>query len=191
MTQKELKQLYAQILTTDVWHKDIKMVDYCVNKTAYIVELQNGDIIPIEKPRIEKDFCFGYSDSRYDTEDYDRASDMANHASTSENYFITKNLKDIDNTIAELEGEKLNYFQYYIRISYTGQPDNSKLKALHQLHFDKEIEGKDYNKLEGENLKRVIEGYKIVKTDFEKRLKTYLKRYGMSKVKAWSYWRDE
>ena len=49
---------------------------------------------------------------------------------------------------------------------------------------------KNYQELEGENLKRVIEGHKIVKAKFEKRLNTYLKKYGLTKVHAWSYWRD-
>ena len=53
-------------------------------KANHIVELENGDIVVIEKPTIKKDFCFGYSDSRYDTEDYDRANEMAAHARTSE-----------------------------------------------------------------------------------------------------------
>lgn len=190
-TQKELKQRYAEILAADVWHNDQKMVAFCVKEAAYIVELEDGSILAIEKPRIEKNFCFGYSDSRYDTEDYDRANDMAHHAKTSTEYFLKENLKDINDTIARLEGTRNSSprLVYKIRIPYSGQPADSKLKALHTFQFWDESAEK-YPTLEGENLRRVIEGYKIVKADFEKRLQTYLKRYGMSKVRAWSYWQD-
>lgn len=190
-SQKELKQRYAEILAADVWHNYQKMVDYCVKKAGYIVELEDGSILAIEKPSIEKNFCFGYSDSRYDTEDYDRANDMAEHASKSAEYFIKENMKGINNMIAELEGnsQRASRWVFRIRIPYSGQPADSKLKALHTFQSWDE-QAQKYPELEGENLRRVIEGYKVVKADFEKRLQTYLKRYGMSKVHAWSYWQD-
>lgn len=189
--QKELKQRYAEILAADVWHNDQRMVDHCVKEAAHIVELENGDILAISKPRIEKNFCFGYSDSRYDTEDFDRANDMADHARKSQDYFIEQNMKGIDDMIALLEGKDSNRWVFKVCIPYSGQPMYSKLKAIHQYHrWDESEYAKHFPELAGEDLRRVIEGYKVVKADFEKRLNTYLKRYGMSKVKAWSYWRD-
>ena len=190
-TQKELKQRYAEILAADVWHNDQKMIDFCVKEAAYIVELEDGSILAIEKPRIKKDFFFGYSDSRYDTEDFDRANDMADHARKSTEYFIEQNMKDINAKIAQLEGTSWDASRWVnrIRIPYTGQPAYSKLKAIHTFR-DYDEHGKESPELEGENLRRVIEGYKIVRADFEKRLQTYLKRYGLSKVKSWSYWQD-
>lgn len=189
-TQKELKEMYKNILKNEIWDSE-RMVNYCLKEADYIVELENGDIVTIDKPRIEKDFCFGYSDSRYDTEDYDRANDMAHHAKTNEDYFMKENLKEINRMIDKLEGKERSNYKFYIRIPYTGQPDNSKLKSIQQLdnYYDAN-KIKECQILEGENLKRVIEGYKVVKANFEKRLKTYLKRYGLSKVRSWSYWRD-
>lgn len=192
-SQKELKQQYAEILAADVWHKDQKMIDYCVKKAALIVELTNGDIVAIEKPEIKKNFCFGYSLSRYDTDDFDRANEMAEHASKSTKYFLGENLKDIDNMIERLEGKCSDYYcrsrQFYLVIGYTGQPEDSKFKQLtYRNKFDEESAGMTV--LEGENLRRVIEGYKEVRAAFVKRLNTYLKRYGLSKVNTWSYWRD-
>lgn len=187
--QAELKKLYEEILKRDVWKKDQHMVDYCVKKSAYIVELENGDIITIEKPSIEKDFCFGYSDSRYDTEDYDRANDAAHHAATNEEYFISQNLKELNKMIAHLDGTEPSRYDFYPCISYYNQPENSALKSLHCYDpFD--AEAKNLKPLAGADRERVLEGYKIVKVDFEKRLQTYLKRYGLSKINTWSYWRD-
>lgn len=186
-TQKELKQKYADILAADVWHDDKEMIDFCLKEVGYIVELVNGDIIVIKKPKIKKDFCFGYSDSRYDTDDYDRANAAAAHAASSTDYFIEQNLRDISEEIAGLEEGRWNY---RIRIPYSGQPADSQLKGIQRSYWCNE-EAEQFPKLEGENLKRVIDGYKAVKADFEKRLQRYLKRYGLSKVHAWSYWRDE
>lgn len=189
--QKELKLRYAAILAADVWPNDQKMVDYCVKKAGYIVELENGDIIAIDKPSIEKNFCFGYSDSRYDTEDYDRANAMADHAAKSVDYFIEQNMKGIDEMIALLEGRDASRWVFKVCIPYSGQPRYSKLKAIHQYHrWDESEYAKHFPELVGEDLQRVIEGYKVVRADFEKRLHTYLKRYGLSKINTWSYWRD-
>lgn len=189
--QKELKQRYAEILAADVWRNDQSMVDYCVKEAGYIVELSNGDIVAIEKPRIEKNFCFGYSDSRYDTEDYDRANAMAAHAGSSEDYFLEKNLAGIDQMIALLEGKDSSRWVFKVCIPYSGQPESSKLKSVHQYHrWDENEYAKQFPELVGEDRQRVIDGYKAVRAEFEKRLHRYLKRYGMSKVHAWSYWQD-
>ena len=188
-TQKELKQMYSDILASEVWPKSPDMVDYCVKETAYIVELTNGDIIDIEKPRIETRFCFGYSDSRYDTEDYDRANNMAAYAKKSEEYFIEENLKDINQTIGQMEGTIPNSYTFRTRVKYCNSPEDSKIKCL-VFEGRWGERGAEFPELSAEDLQRVIDGYKIVKESFEKRLKTYLKRYGMSKVKTWSYWQD-
>ena len=188
-TQKELKAMYSEILANEVWKGNQKMIDFCLKEAAHIVELTNGDIIVIDKPRIETRFCFGYSDSRYDTEDYDRANDMADYASKSQEYFLSENLKGIDKTIAQMEGTVSHSFEYRLRVPYTGQPGDSKLKSLDAYYWHDE-NAKQFPEISAEDLQRVIEGYKIVRSDFEKRLNTYLKRYGMSKIKTWSYWQD-
>lgn len=187
--QKDLKKRYAEILAADVWRNDQKMVDYCVKKAGYIVELENGDIVAIEKPSIQKNFCFGYSDSRYDNEDYERAQNMADHARSNVDYFIEKNMEEINGEISLLEGEGSPRWVYRIAVPYSGQPRDSKLKDLWRLDMWDERSEK-LPPLEGENLQRVIEGYKAVRADFEKRLQSYLKRYGLSKVRSWSYWQD-
>ena len=190
MTQKELKCEYERILASEVWPRDPRMVDFCLKKVAHIVELTDGSIVVIEKPSIKKDFCFGYSDSRYDTEDFDRANAMAAHARSSTDYFLTENLADLDETIARLEGKKRDSRDYHICVPYYGQPENSKLKKLLTLYWHDERRQK-YPKLFGKDRVRVLEGYKVVRASFEKRLHAYLKRYGLSKVNAWSYWQDE
>lgn len=184
--QKDLKLMYEDILRSEVW-KDEKMVKHCLKEMGYIVGLENGDIIILEKPRIKKDFCFGYSDSSYDTVDYDNANDMAHHARKSEEYFIDKNLDQIRDTIKGLKSKEGARFKWGISTKYTGQKENSKLKEIYQ--YD-QFDGKEHTEVSKDDIDRVIQGYEEVEKAFNKRLKTYLKRYGLTKVNSWSYWKD-
>lgn len=188
-TQQERKQLFRHILSTDVWKNDTRMVDYCVKNAAHIVELQNGDIVAIDRPRIEKDFCFGYSLNKYDTEDFDQAQEASAQAKKSTDYFMHKNLKGLDNMVALLEGKKASRFDFYIGILYIGQPADSKLKQVVQR--DKWDEHAGYTLMSDADRAAMLDGYKQVRADFVKRLQAYLKRYGLSKVHTWTYWRDE
>ena len=189
MTQKELKSEYERILASEVWSRSPHMVEHCLKNAAHIVELTDGSIVVIEKPSIKKDFCFGYRDSRYDTEEYDEANAAAAHARSSTDYFLSENLAAIDEVINHLEGKTRDSWEYHICIPYNGQAANSKLKRIREFYWHDEI-GQKYPKLEGENRTRVLEGYKAVRASFEKRLHSYLKRYGLSKVNSWSYWVD-
>lgn len=190
MTQKELKIEYERILSTEVWRKSPDMVEHCLKEAAHIVELTDGSIIVIDKPRIKKDFCFGYRDSRYDTVEFDEANAAADHARSSTDYFLSENLAEIDDAIAHLEGKKRSSWDYHICIPYYNQSADSKLKRILGVYWYEEERVQKYPKLEGEDRARVLEGYKVVRASFEKRLHSYLKRYGMSKVNAWSYWVD-
>lgn len=38
---------------------------------------------------------------------------------------------------------------------------------------------------------RLLEACKMQRAKFEKRLQAYLKRYGLSKIKKWTYWDNE
>ena len=72
--QQALKARYAALLAAEVW-KDQKMVDYCVKKTARIVELSDGALICIEKPAIRTRFCFGYHANVHYTEEISTAEE--------------------------------------------------------------------------------------------------------------------
>lgn len=198
MTQKELKALYTEELKK-AWSNE-KMVKHCSKSTAYVIE-HNGELYGIEKPRIETHFCFSYGYCGMTTpEDEDRADRMADHARNSEEYFIKKNLKDIDRWIKNLseilkemgynwaEG---NHPQYMIATGkhYYGQTEDCILRYYSIVNtFDGRNQGDICN--DAELVEKLIAGYEEVKKDFIKRLNTYLKRYGLSKVKSWSFLSD-
>lgn len=189
MNQNEIKAKYMDIICKEVWETP-SMQKFASDEYGYGVELADGDIAVIQKPRIKKDFCFGYGWCGVSTEeDQDRASDMVHHANTSENYFIEKNLEEIDRQLERLYDPRM---VAYKGIPYHGQPKDSKLKGIYflwDIDSDK-AEEHEWVKLTAEEIDAMIDGYKEITKMFRKRLNTYLKRYGLSKVNAWSYLRD-
>lgn len=198
-TQKELKNRYMDIIRTDVWADSERMQKYAEKQFYVGVELDNGDLYVIDKPSIQKNFCFGYGMyGRSDDEDYDRAAKMMHHAETDEQYFIDENMSEFNQRIQKLEealDEKREAYKY---LSYCGQPEGSKLKTYTACRIcsNPEYEPwqwsncRDLEKLTEKEIQALIGGYKAAKEMFMKRLQTYLKRYGLSKLHTWTYLRD-
>lgn len=172
------------------WYGD--MIDYFRKKVSGLYRLSNGGIFAFEKPSIETSFCFGYSDSAYDTEEYDNANNMAMHAQTSEEYFLKENLKSLDNAIHDIEDKSNDYYIY--RDAYCSQKEPLNVWRYACLAGWRLEERKkhlaDLTECNETDRKIISNALKHERAKFEKRLKTYLKRYGMSKVRSWSYWRD-
>ena len=191
-TQKNLKAQY-KVLMADVWGKDSHMIEYCSKKAEVVFKTEKGFFLEIEKEDIKKNFCFGYSLSRYDTEDYDRANNMAHHAETSLNYFRAANLKHLNECIEFYSDPKNELFFHNHYISQK----NDVLKAVSTFEYwnmPKDIfnkEYKEYTPVSENDRKLIVEAYKKELELFTKRLETYIKRYGLSKVHSWSYWQDE
>lgn len=185
-TQKELKATYNELLK-DVW-KDESMIKYCLNKAAYIIELEGGELIEIEKPTIETRFCFGAGLNGYCTEeDWNDANDMAHHARTNEEYFKKENLKKIDEQIESIKKE--TFHTWKIAPHYYTQSKGNKLSSL-VLEYWGENRYPEAREATAEDKRRIVEGLKVVKAQFEKRLNTYLKRYGLKNIITWAYLRD-
>jgi hypothetical protein len=180
--QAKLREEYRAIQAKR-WNNDEKMVNYCTDRVARFVRLRSGHILTIDKPRIETRFCFGYSDSRYD-EDYDRANNMARYASTSEEYFKTENLKQLQGTIDALNG--IGRFGYSVAYISYGNDGEATLNFCSSY----ELIEKRREEINEQDREAIMTAYKLEIAAFEKRLNTYLKRYGLSKVHTWSYWRD-
>lgn len=206
-----LMEKYRALLER-VWHGDEKMIRYGLGKVAEITELSNGLFFTIEKERIETDFCFGYSDSPYNTEDYDRANNMAHHARTNEDYFFNENMKKYREALEILNTGERHYVRYMptLHPCYTEYDENRRYCALRFLTVGDVLEalggsgdleaikgttinsrGYDYYVCTDEDLDRIRAAYDRVLNSHEKKVRAYLKRYGLSKVNSWSYWRDE
>ena len=142
------------------------------------VILDNGMIYIFKKPTIEKDFCFGF----YNGDDYNEAQDMAEYAKNDGGaYFIRKNLEQFDNfedCLKDMgEGRIFATLSYYAK---------SNICDITDYLYGHE---KQYT-LTKEDIENLIEVNKSEKIKFEKRLNTYLKKYGTSKLRTWTYWKE-
>ena len=184
-TQEELKELYKQEMTA--YWKNKKMIDYCIGKCAYLVELDNGDFYEIEKPNIKKDFCFGYGYCGVSSEEeYNGAAASAANARTNVNYFMNKNLEQIDGVVDEIVSGNHTIYKHN---KYCGASPDAKLKSLVYVDYWQTVPA-DCIKLSDREKAAIIAGYEEVKKAFIKRLNTYLKRYGLTKINSWTYLSD-
>ena len=195
MTKSE-KTLWADLIKkhekslNQVWNGNQHMIDYCLKECSAYVPLENGNYITLDKPTIETRFCFGYSLSSHDTEDYDNASDLSMKARKDVDYFMSENLKDFDYRIEQLK-DKSN--KYGLILRYSGQAKNDSLKSytfIDDYRYPNRYKDLDYIPLSDNDRKTIIKALEVEKEKFTKRLKTYLKRFGLSKIDTWTYWRD-
>ena len=188
-----------------VW-SDEHMISYCTNKAATMAILPDGGIVVVDKQKIEKDFCFG--ESGYD---YDDAQKAAAYARTSEGYFFRQNMEWFSGWINSLEEAKEisgNYMLHIIDRHYTGQEPDCKIRAIQMVRINEvldetgpaflrelpgtkiKLRGCDGHLATVEEIELILQAYKEAAADHEKKIRAYLKRYGTSKVNAWTYWRD-
>ena len=205
--QKELSDIYRENLDRYVWEKDGHMTDFCVKGVEWFIELPNGMIIPIEKHRIETRFCFGYSLSRYDSESYDNANEMARHAQESVTYFVKENMRCYEGIEDMLRGTGRYAWAWrepYLRVRYIGLPKDSNIRCLsfangstygHEKYMNCKGEFVEIDRFidyvpNDEEREIIANGCAIAKRLHYKKVMAYLKRYGLSKVDTWTYWRD-
>lgn len=190
---KELEQEYlAEIVK--IWPKSPDMVEYCRKKASAIIKLSTGQFMEFEKPSIDTEFCFGYSDDM-DGSDRKDALDMAAHARTNEEYFKNRNLRDLRETIDRYEGKSEDrWLEPYVTHRYRDYGVNI-INIVWLTDWDAQNSAWQYNNdltpLTEEDRQLVLDAYKKELEKFEKRINTYLKRYGLLKVRSWTYWRDE
>lgn len=175
-----LREIYGQEIAK-VWGDGTKMYHYCMKKADVLVPLDNGEIYEIEKPTIETSFCFGHGYCGITSpEDEQRAYACERIARTNEDYFLEENLRDINAWIEALQDKKVyKYGRYY------GKTEG-KLRNITVLsYWQTPSEGME--EISDSERQALIAGYEEEKKRFTKRLKTYLKRYGLSKLKTWTY----
>ena len=206
LTKDEKEMIRAEF--KKVWPISEKMVKFCTDKTAAFAELPGGELVTVEKQSIETRFCFG--ESGYD---YDDAQRAAAHARKSESYFKSENMKHFRELIADLQAVLDGSSNYVLTVSVNGhyysQSPDCRLQSINLVSLWKVLEalgGSAYiEDLPGtvigsgcyasrvatkEEVAAILEAYKKAAADHEKKVDAYLKRYGTSKVNAWTYWRD-
>ncbi len=198
-TQKELKAEYIEELAK-AWDRP-KMIKYIANRAAYIVEYDNK-LFAIEKPNIKTKFCYGFGFCGISSEEEEEAaSAMARRAESDVDYFKAENLRGLDETIKQLEdiAEEMGYNwaegshpRYMLATTgkYYGQDEDCKLRGFSVYNTFDPLHDGAVICYDVEFVRALVAGYQEVKKAFEKRLNTYLKRYGLTKVESWSYLSD-
>lgn len=192
------KQLIAEY--AQMYSNDESTIKWMKGYLADVVELNDGTLYAIEKPRIQKDFCFpmGYN-GRYDEESERNANEMAHYARTNEQYFLDKNMRPI---LDEAKRFNINPKSYKIpavhnakyigsdeRIGYIEFFDNPEI-FTHRESILKEVKERRFRLLEPDEIERIKNAYEEVIETFKKRLQTYLKKYGLIKLNVWTYLSD-
>lgn len=184
--------------------KSEKMISFCTDKTAAVAVLPSGEWVTVDKQTIETRFCFGE-----DGYDYEEAAESAEVARTSESYFKRENMKHFSEWLFDInEARNLDRSRYALVIyvsQYTGQSEDCKLRSigfkrmsdilddLGGSAFLADLPGKvikGYRIATAGDLDAIEAAYKEAATAHEKKVDAYLKRYGLSKVHAWTYWRN-
>lgn len=196
---KEMQAIVAQEMAKLRFEDDVKRI-------AEIVELSDGGLLPIMKRMVETRFCFG--ESGYD---YADAQDMAEYARTNADYFMQENMRKYTSMIDDLLETLDRYAFTRVGLAKYGwnQPADCRLRGMAFLKSTDIIDacggscsldelpgktvsvrGTEYRLATNEEVRAIIDGYSKAAEAHEKKLRSYLKRYGLSKVYTWTYWRD-
>lgn len=172
--------------------KEKNFLDWCIKGISGATLFENGFVYEFDKKSIKKDFCFGAGQNGVTTsEDWEDANNSAIDAQNDSTYFIKENFEENFGFIEKLLSEHVqDDYKIYAASSHSFRPSNRcYLISEKTLLYRDESTEKYYQLTEKdiENLKKTLEEEK---EKLRKRLKTYLKRCGLSKINSWSYLRD-
>lgn len=188
-TKEQLTAAFAY-----AWGDDKHMTDYCVKKTDTAVILSSGAIFTIDKEDINTRFCFGYSTCGQGAE-YDESIKAERHAAASLDYFRRKNTTDSAEAVERAKNAPYIY-------TYTRYLDDNVGAVVSVLMLDESAEycreyhrhrlpNSELHPVSDSDRAAIIAAYEEHHRKHCKKVETYLKRYGLSKVKTWTYWVDE
>lgn len=157
-----------------------------LDHTAEALKVDEKHFITFDKQDIKKSFCFGWSCQGGMT--YEEATDRCHNFSEAE--FKAENLKRFDNKyIRRLEAIKEK--QIKLEREYVTSKESGA--EIMYITTDRDVSGditlsvEDSTKLR-EAYKQTVQG---LRDEFEKRLDAYLKKYGLSKIRRWTYCADD
>lgn len=157
-----------------------------LDHTAEALKVDEKHFITFDKQDIEKSFCFGWSCQGGMT--YEEATDMCHNFSEAD--FKAGNLKRFDNKyihrLKAIEEKQIKLKREYVTSKKSGA-------EIMYITTDRDVSG-DIT-LSVEDSTKLREAYKQkvqdLRNEFEKRLDAYLKKYGLSKIRRWTYCADD
>ena len=175
-----------------VWKTDEDMISYCVKHTQSLIKLSTGQLFATELPDIKKEFCFGYSSCgqgpTWEECQQKKAEFLKNYAE----HFKEENLCGFDSYIEQLD--KDSYREPYLVSRYYRETGANIVTVSWIGEFDFDCghaRKEDCTPLSDVDKEAIKSVYIADKAAMEKRLDTYLKKYGTSKLRSWTYWIDD
>ena len=168
----------------------IKQKDGSDYKGYYVaaIKVKDGYFVKFTKQELEKSFCWGYSDFQGMTED--EANELC--ANFGEKEFKEENFARFDRKYKD-ELEQLGRYadvtlwcNEWGKGVYMSCGPKSKFSTPDPEH-ELTLRGEYANKFRKEYTTTVAS----LRAKFEKRIDSYLKRYGVSKIRKWTFWADE
>jgi len=155
--------------------------DYYKKHAVGAVKMHDSYYI-IEKPSIDNRFCFHDEGPQYE-----QYKELRSHEDKMARYFKAENLREFDIKIERMtKGEG---FDNDKRVWWHKDENTRQLYLTFHSGW-----GRDNN--DGETLctdeerRLILKGLQFGRSQLEKRLDAYLKRYGVSKLHTWTYWAD-
>lgn len=187
-----------------------ELKEFC--KKEYIKDISNvfkykNDYYIFNKPKIETSFCFGYGYNGISTDEQEvTARNNRNIARTDTLYFLKENLKGIFQELIflnkfkkEIKRDKerakikLGYYDFVfynvIPLNYYKIDENDKRQIMVISSSTCWCSNQDDFKtnIDITLIDKIIKAKKIQIIFFKKRLYSYLKKYGLSKINTWTY----
>ena len=200
------KKVQIKILKTQLKFNDAKKEFLQVNNLdaksfetkyyEYALKFDNN-FLCFEKPTIKTSFCFGYGQNGISTQkDYEGARKQERNMETNQHAFINANLEALNKSIEDIEtfisqwiDKEEKFFSSRYNKIFICKNSCDHLAYLTWSWDYENIRNKEMIIREAtkEDLILIIEVYKQQIENFKKRLNTYLKRYGLSKLRTWTY----
>ena len=153
---------------------------WSVSMIGGIVELGNGLLFVLEKPRIKTEFCFGYGQNGVaDGKSFCSAVDASDGVREKQG-FVNANLEMFDRDHGHLLGERLFYFR--LRRNGRSNPVGIvRVSGTEHAYWCRDGVVSDGDR------KRIVEEVGRMREDFGRRLEAYWRRYGSRCLKSWTY----
>lgn len=145
---------------------------------AAAVKLPEGYFI-VGKPSIKNKFCF-----HDEGPDYELYKGLMSSEERLRRYFLRENLRELQEEIDLLKKE--DEPMYVV----CGEYRNSRVSIKGWRGIQYLWSGTTKREMTATERHEILAAMTFVRDAFEKRLQTYLKRYGTTKLHTWTYWAD-
>lgn len=169
-------------------------LNYWLKGTSELMMADCGVILRFEKEKIKVDFC--WHDEGPDYEEYKR---LHSDDEAMREYFINANLREYDEQIEGLTSRKNRWGEPQVIVLYErdtcshgkcGWGTGFRMMSKCQFQQEQNDSRCTVHQLTENDIVKALALVKSERAKMEKRLQTYLKRYGISKLHTWTYWAD-